>query len=218
MNIFNLISHKYESKIKRRETWKNLDMISDYEIKPIIYLNQYENDEILSKKNIFGFIQLKLDIDNITKEFEDIIKERIKQKGNTPNIKHANFTDIPSVLDLYNRSFITANTPLERITIDYLEALHDIPEVSIYIAKVYGLPAGFMILDFEGINHEYGFITALGIIPKFQRRGVGLALGLRAWNHFRERSVKELRCEVYYRNENSIGFLKSLKFQEYAIR
>ena len=193
-------------------------MVSDFEIKPLIHQNNSEIDEIKSKKKIFGFIQLKLDIDFITKEFEDITNERIKQKGFIPKIKNANYTDIPSILNLYNRSFMTANTPLEKITIENLEELYDIPEVSIYIAKVYGLPAGFMILDFEGKNNEYGFITALGITPRFQNKGVGLALGLKAWNHFKEKNVKELRCEVYYQNERSISFLKSLRFQEFAIR
>lgn len=218
MNIFNFISHKYETKVMRREIWKNIDIISDYEIKPLIHQNYDEIDEISSKKKIFGFIQLKLDIDFITKEFEDITKERIRQKGIIPKIKYANYTDIPCILDLYNRSFMTANTPLEKITIENLEELYNIPEVSIYIAKVYGLPAGFMILDFEGNNNEYGFILALGIIPRFQSRGVGLALGLKAWNHFKEKNIKELRCEVYYRNEKSISFLKSLRFKEFAIR
>ncbi len=218
MNIFDFVSHKHEIKIKHRELWKNQDIFSDCEIKPLIFPKNNETGNISSKKKIFGYIQLNLNIEIITREFEDVTKERIIQKGITPNIKYVDYSDIPCILDLYNRSFMTANTPLEKITFEYLEELYNIPEVSIYIAKVYGIPAGFMILDFEGSDKEYGFITALGIIPRFQRKGVGLALGLKAWNHFREKNVRELRCEVYYRNERSISFLKSLKFQEFAIR
>jgi len=218
MKHFNILHDKFESKIKRREFRKDTIILDDFEIKPPIGLNHFEINEKISKKKIFGFIQLKLDIESITKDFENIIQEKIKQKCAYIKIDVANPDDIDKVFMLYKRSFLTSKTPMESISIDYLEKLYQIPEVSFYIAKIYGIPAGFMILDFEGYNNEYGFIMALGIIPRFQRKGIGLALGLRAWSHFKERNIKELRCEVYYQNENSIGFLKSLNFQEFAIR
>ena len=161
---------------------------------------------------------MRLEIESISKILENFLKEKIKKKDASIEIELVNYDGIYDVFTIYKHSFMAYKIPLETIAIEYLKELYNIPEISIYLVKIYGVPAGFMILDFDGYNNEYGFITALGVIPRFQGKGIGLTLDLRAWNHFKERNVKELRCEVYYRNENSIGFLKALNFQEFAIR
>jgi len=37
-----------------------------------------------------------------------------------------------------------------------------------------------------------------------------------AWNHFKKKGVKELRCEVFKDNKVSFNFIKSIGFEEFA--
>ncbi|MHA1274891.1 MAG: GNAT family N-acetyltransferase, partial [Promethearchaeota archaeon] len=63
--------------------------------------------------------------------------------------------------------------------------------------------------------NEYGIIAGLGVLPRFQRKGLGKILGMAAWDLFKKKGVKELRCEVYIENKSSYNFIKSLGFEEY---
>jgi ribosomal protein S18 acetylase RimI-like enzyme len=45
---------------------------------------------------------------------------------------------------------------------------------------------------------------------------LGTILGLAAWNYFKEKGLKELRCEVYKENLRSYNFIKSLNFEEFG--
>ena len=87
-----------------------------------------------------------------------------------------------------------------------------------FVAKVFGIDAGFIVIYLEGENDEFGIIAGLGIIPRFQRKGIATALALAAWERFLlPNNVKELRCEVYNSNKPSYNFIKSLGFEEYDI-
>ena len=77
---------------------------------------------------------------------------------------------------------------------------------------------GFVILDLEGPNKEYGVIAGLGVIPRYQRRGLGTIIGLAAWEYFKKKGIKELRCEVYKDNKISYDFISSLGFEEYDVK
>jgi ribosomal protein S18 acetylase RimI-like enzyme len=95
-----------------------------------------------------------------------------------------------------------------------LKKIYEYPEILILIAEVFGEDAGFIILDFEGINHEYGIIAGLGVLPRYQRKGLGTVLGMASWNYFKKEGVKELKCEVYVKNNASYEFIKALGFKE----
>ena len=110
---------------------------------------------------------------------------------------------------------MTSNEPYSPLSVDSLKILYNDPLITILIAKVYGMDAGFVILDFEGSKKEYGIIAALAGLPRFQRKGLGKILGMAAWNFFKQRSVKELRCEVHIDNKISYKFIKSLGFEEF---
>src|SRR3972149_11864395 len=100
-------------------------------------------------------------------------------------------------MNVYNKSWLTSNTPFRPITIKSLKIILEDPDTTLLIAKVYGQDSGFVLLDFEGENKEYGVIAGLGIVPKFQRRGLGSILGIAPCNFFKEKkAIKELRCEV----------------------
>ena len=162
------------------------------------------------------YIQMKLPLKKITQEFEAELGEKVEKNILHAKIRVASEIDLESIMYIYNRSWLTSNTPFSRITVGSLKAIYDYPETVILIAKVYGSDAAFIILDFEGPNNEYGVIAGLGVLPRFQRKGLGTVIGMAAWNFFKKKKgVEELRCEVFTENLTSYNFIKSLGFEEF---
>ena len=172
--------------------------------------------EVLQKGMIY--IQVRLPVEKITKDFEDSLKQKIEQSIFRANIRVASKSDLKSVMELYNKAWLTANTPFRPIEIDSLKTIFNDPDTIFLIAKVYGRDSGFVILDFEGENKEFAIIAALGVIPRFQRKGLGTVLGMAAWNYIKENhpNVKELRAEVYKDNFSSSNFIKGIGFEEFG--
>ena len=162
------------------------------------------------------YVQLKLPVEKITVEFEAEITNKVEKSFLNAKIREATKKDLESVVYMYNRSWMTSCTPFSPISIDTLKKILEYPETKILIAMVYGIDAGFVILDLEGSNNEYGVIAGLGVLPRFQRKGLGTVLGMAAWNHFKNLGVKELRCEVYHENKVSHTFIVSLGFEEFG--
>ncbi|MBA7641585.1 hypothetical protein ES703_49270 [subsurface metagenome] len=162
------------------------------------------------------YIQMKLPIAKITPEFEERLTEKVEHNILRAKIREAKVEDLESVRALYNRSWMTSNTPLSSITLNSLKTIFEYPETIILIARVYGSDAAFVILDYEGPKNEYGIIVGLGVMPRFQRKGLGTVIGMAAWNYFKKKGVKELRCEVYKDNIVSYNFIKSIGFEEFA--
>ncbi len=162
------------------------------------------------------YIQMKLPVVNITPEFEEMLTEKVEHNILRAKIREAKVEDLDSVAVLYNRSWLTSSTPYSMITIESLKTILEYPETIILIARVYGSDAAFVILDYEGPKNEYGIIAGLGVIPRFQRKGLGTVIGMAAWNYFKKKGVKELRCEVYKDNIVSYNFIKSIGFEEFA--
>jgi len=162
------------------------------------------------------YIQMKLPIEKITREYEAELSEKVEKNILHAKIRVASENDLESIMYVYNRSWLTSNTPFSRITVDSLKIIYDDTETVILIAKVYGSDAAFIILDFEGQNNQYGVIAGLGVLPRFQRKGLGTVIGMAAWNFFKKKKgVKELRCEVFTENLTSYNFIKSLGFEEF---
>ena len=164
------------------------------------------------------YIQMKLPVEKITREFEAEISSKIEHNVIKANIREASLKDLETVVYLYNRSWLTSCTPYTHLTIETLKKIASYQETVIFIARVYGTDGGFVILDLEGPNKEYGIIAGLGVIPRFQRKGLGKILGMAAWNHFKKIGVKELRCEVYHENKASYNFISSLGFEEFGVK
>jgi len=173
-----------------------------------------KQEEILEHGLIY--IQMRLPVEKITEEFETNLKARIEHKIYNAKIRVATEKDLECVKDIYNRSWLTSNTPFRPIDKDTLQKIFEDPDSAFLIAKTYGTDGGFVILDFEGENNEFGVIAGLGILPRFQRKGLGTVLGLAAWNYFKKRGLKELRCEVYKDNHASYKFIKGLQFEEFG--
>ena len=162
------------------------------------------------------YIQMKLPVSDITSEFEEKLTKKVKSNILRAKIREANEEDLPSIKYLYDRSWLTSQTPFSAISVSSLKTIWEYPETIILIAKVYGSDAGFAILDCEGENQEIGVIAGMGIIPRFQRKGLGTVIGMAAWNYFKKKGIKELRCEVYKGNTVSYQFIKSIGFKEYG--
>jgi len=164
------------------------------------------------------YIQMRLPVSNITKEFENDLKEKIEKNIFQAKIREATEKDIQSVVNIYNKSWLTSNTPFRPIEKQTLKKIFELQDTVFLIAKAYGVDGAFVILDFEGENKEYGVIAGLGVSPRFQRKGLNTVIGMAAWNYFKKRNIKELRCEVYKENKVSYDFIKSLGFEEYDVK
>ena len=191
------------------------EFFSTFKLKP----KEKEEDIDKIQEKVFQegmvYIQMKLPVEKITPEFEAELIETIEKNFIHANIREATRKDLKILMDLYNKAWLTSNTPFRPITVDSLRQIFEDPDTVFLIGKVYGKDAGFVILDFEGKNKEYGIIAGLGILPRFQRKGLGTILGMAAWNYFKNRGVIELRCEVYKNNLASHSFIKWIGFEEY---
>ena len=84
----------------------------------------------------------------------------------------------------------------------------------ILIAKVNSVDKGFAIIHLIGDNNEIGVISALGVVPELQHKGLGTILGMACWDYFKEKGVLELKCIVYEENLVSYSFITGLGFEE----
>jgi ribosomal protein S18 acetylase RimI-like enzyme len=170
--------------------------------------------EILEEGMVY--LQMRLPINKITKEFENSLRDKIEHKIFHASIREAIKSDLTSVQNIYNKAWLTSNTPFRPLERDTLKKIFNDPDTVFLVAKVYNIDGGFVILDFEGENKEYGVIAGLGVLPRFQGKGLGTILGLAAWNYFKEKGLEELRCEVYKDNQKSYKFIKGLNFEEFG--
>jgi ribosomal protein S18 acetylase RimI-like enzyme len=174
-----------------------------------------ETDELYQDGMVY--IQMRLPVNNITNEFEAKLKEKIEHSIIKAKIREATKEDLDTLKNIYNRAWLTSNTPFRPIRKTDLQKILEYPETIFLIGKVYGTDAAFLLLDFEGDNQEYAIIAALAVIPRFQRRGVGSVLGMASWQYIKDNfpNVKEIRCEVYKDNSVSYSFIRGIGFEEY---
>lgn len=163
------------------------------------------------------YIQMKLPVQKIT-NVQKNLKEKIEHNIVQANIREATKSDLESLKYIYNRAWLTSNTPFRPITKTDLQKILEYPETVFLIAKLYGSDAAFLLLDFEGENKEFAIIAALAVIPRFQRKGLGSVLGMASWQYLKKEfpNVKEIRCEVYKDNKVSYAFIKGIGFEEYG--
>jgi len=163
------------------------------------------------------YLQMRLPIEKLTEEFENSLNEKIEKNIYRASIRKAEPKDLSIITDIYNKSWLTSSTPFRPIQKETLKKIFNNQNTVILIAKVYDtFDGGFVILDFEGENNQYGVIAGLGVLPRFQGKGLGTFLGMSAWNYFKEKGLKELRCEVYRDNQKSFDFIKGLNFEEFG--
>ncbi len=164
------------------------------------------------------YIKMRLSVEKITKEYEDYVNSQIPADLGDLEIHPATLEDLSAIKDIHNLAWQSVDTLYRPISVDALERINNFDNTVFFLAKYNSKDIGFILLDFEGKNNEFGVIAGLGLIPEYQRLGIGKKLGLTAWNYFKERNVKELHCEVYMKNNVSYSFIKSLGFSAYGRR
>ncbi|UCC20888.1 MAG: GNAT family N-acetyltransferase [Promethearchaeota archaeon] len=168
--------------------------------------------------NSMTYRQMRLYVDELTPEQEKKYNKELNLNPIKPKIYEATEEDIETIVNLYNKSWLTSNTPFRRLTFENIKHLYYNPNISILIAKFYGIPAGFIILDFEGAKDHYASVLALAVLPRFQHKGLGRFLGFKAGELFKQRNIKEIRSEVYVDNYISYKFNQAMGFKEIAVK
>jgi ribosomal protein S18 acetylase RimI-like enzyme len=161
-----------------------------------------------------SYVQMVLPVDKITQEFEDSLTEKIEHNIVHAEIREATNQDIEKIFKIYGKAWQSTSMPFRPINQETFLKFQKHLNTIFLIAHVNSIDAGFILIHFEGKNNEIGVINGLGVLPQFQHKGLGTTLALAAWKYFKERGVRELRCEVHRDNKIPYAFIKGLGFEE----
>jgi ribosomal protein S18 acetylase RimI-like enzyme len=161
------------------------------------------------------YIEMRLPVSKITPEFEAELKEKVEHSILYADIREASEEQIELVKDVYDKAWRSSPMPIRDVKLDHFMKIFKDPTTEFLIAKIDNNYIGFILIDLEGKNNEIGVIAGLGVLPKYQHKGVGTILALAAWNFLKKKGIKEIRCEVYEDNRIPYGFIKSLGFEEH---
>ena len=160
------------------------------------------------------YIQLRLSVKKITKEFEEMLKDKIEHNIISAEIRKGVEEDVDSIIKLYDQAWHSTTMPFHNLSKKKLLKLLKDSDTLILIAKVNSIDKGFAIIYLIGDNNKIGVIGALGVVPELQRKGLGTRLGMAIWDYFKEKEVIELKCTVYEDNKGSYSFITALGFEE----
>ncbi len=161
------------------------------------------------------YIQMRLPVEKITKDFEDLLKNKIDHNILHAEIREATKNDAESIIHLHDRAW--HSTPMSHHPISkkkMLELMIDSDFVFL-IAKVDSIDSAFAIIYLTGDDKKIGVIGALGVLPELQHKGIGTIIGMASWDYFKGKEVKELRCKVHKDNKDSYSFIDTLGFEEF---
>ena len=161
-----------------------------------------------------SYVQLRLPVEKITQEFEDALKDKIEQNVVHAEIREAMGDDIEKIFKIYNKAWQSTSMPFRQVSEETFLKFQKHFKTVFLIACVDSIDGGFILIHFEGKKKDIGVINGLGVLPQFQNKGLGTTLAMAAWNYFKERGVKELRCEVHRDNKIPYAFIKGLGFEE----
>jgi ribosomal protein S18 acetylase RimI-like enzyme len=187
------------------------------------------------------YFQMELPVRDITPEFEALVTRRISRQV---KIVQATPEDCERLVYLHNRAFLTATDPYSPITEDDMMRVLTFRDNIVLIATIWGEDAGFLILGLdyypsldsnytetevpEGAHapperdgklfYNVGYISGLGVDPRWQGRGVGTTLGITSWKYFKAANLEKLKCEVYKKNNASYKLISSLGFKKIGVK
>jgi ribosomal protein S18 acetylase RimI-like enzyme len=161
-----------------------------------------------------SYIQMRLPVEKITPEFEAELRDKIEHSVVHAKVRVATKEDIEHIKDVYDGAWHSSPMPIREVSKQTFSKLFEEATTIFLIASIDSVDAGFMLLDFEGKKKEFGVIGGLGVLPKFQNKGLGTTLALAAWEYFKKNGAIELRCEVYKDNKIPYAFIKRLGFEE----
>jgi ribosomal protein S18 acetylase RimI-like enzyme len=161
------------------------------------------------------YIQMRLPMEKITSEFEDALEDRAEHAYIHARIREADINDIENFQKLHEETWQESNMRYKPFSKELLKDLILDPNITFLIADVDGKDSGFGIVYFTGNHKNVGVVAALGVIPELQGEGLGTILGLKIWQYFKNKGLKELHCRVSRENSNAYNFIKSFGFEEY---
>ncbi len=161
------------------------------------------------------YLEMSLPAEKIDDDFIKDLKEKTRKIERSVEIRQAKREDLKSIQKIYNSAWSNSPMPFRPITEDRLLTIFDDKTAVFLIAKMNKIDVGFMLLDLEEGEKKLGIIAGLGILPEYQRHGIGTLLGLYSWYYFKKQGVEELRCEVHIDNNTSYKFIKGLGFDEF---
>ena len=157
-----------------------------------------------------SYVQMRLPVEKITQEFEEKIEHSIVHA----EIREATKGDIEHIFKIYGKAWQSTSMPFRQVNQETFLKFHKHFKTVFLIASVDNIDGGFILIHFERNNNDIGVINGLGVLPQFQHKGLGTTLAMAAWNYFKERGVRELRCEVHKDNKIPYSFIKGLGFEE----
>jgi ribosomal protein S18 acetylase RimI-like enzyme len=168
----------------------------------------YQEDE--------DYVRLSLPISKAEEMAVEKLENYIANHKINVYMREAEKEDIPCINEIYHKSWIASKLPMKNVTEELFLEIFEDPDTRFLIAEMDSQDVGFILVEFNKLNREIGLISGLGVLPEYQGKGLGKYLALEAWNFFKNKGIKELRCEVYEKNEVAISFIKSLGFEEYG--
>lgn len=161
-----------------------------------------------------SYINMILPVNKITKELEESLKTKIEHNILHAQVREAFIEDIETIYDIYNQAWHSSPMPFRQVKKETFLKILEQPNTLFLIAKIGSKDGGFILIHFEGEKNEFGVINGLAILPKFQHKGLATTLAMATWNYFKNRNVKELRCQIHKDNNIIYSFIKSLGFEE----
>ncbi|MHA1805321.1 MAG: GNAT family N-acetyltransferase [Promethearchaeota archaeon] len=177
------------------------------------HVREFENS-LTNAKDGRHFIEMRLPIYKITKEFESALRKKYEHVLSTIKIREAHKKDVNIVRDLYNISWSTATMPFNPIQNSTLLNAIKNPDITILIASQDSEDVGFIILKVEKNHEKVGNIIGIGILSEFRYQGIGTALAIASWDFFKKKNVSELKCKVFSENKSAYKFMTRLGFEE----
>ncbi|MFX1536287.1 MAG: GNAT family N-acetyltransferase [Promethearchaeota archaeon] len=177
-------------------------------------------DEDQLKKTIdspdkYRYIKMQLSWEKVPEAIKKY-QEKIERNPYSKNVKieALNKEKMQDFVRIYNRILLTSPDPYREMQSEEGKLFKE----GTFLASLWWQPVGFMVLTVEHDEKGelVGVIAGLGVDHRHRRKGIGLALGLKAAEYFAEKKVKKLICEVYDQNETSRRFIKSFGFEEYG--
>jgi ribosomal protein S18 acetylase RimI-like enzyme len=165
-------------------------------------------------KDDSNYYQMKLPVKKVTREFENNLRNMVSHGVLQANIRIANLDDIESFMKLHEEAWKSTKMQYKPFSRELLIELINDQHIVFLIAKVNDTDRGFAIMYFTGENKDIGVITALGVVPNFQGKGLGTMLVIQIWEYFKKNGAEELRCRVEKDNIKAYNFIKSLGFEE----
>lgn len=160
------------------------------------------------------YIEMEMPASKMSPEFVKHLKDKVEKYHGDVHIREASKEDINIIMDIYEKAWKSSTMPFRISSKEKLKDIYEYHGTKFLIASIKNQDVGFILIDIAGVGDNTGIIVALGILPEFQRKGIGHYLALHAWEYFQKFNVSQFRCEVHVENELAINFIKEFGFKE----